>query len=222
MSAIPHLMPATHQILGARALAPSSAASACDEEAIQRASESIRFAGGEWLILESWHYPLRRAVGSHRLYYQASADAPRESLGDVDLDDAGADCLRDARPLLFKTGGRCALVLGRYVFQRWERSHGPWWYRVATRPLGAAPFFLRAWLRDGAPSLHDDPGRADYAFGHLDIERNVLVTSREHADPRLPQYLVYSAAEYGSPWRFDEERTRRVNGMQRSALHDPE
>lgn len=210
----PHLMPA----FPARPLPPPGAIEAADEEPIQRASESLRFTTGEWLVNESWRYPLRRGLACNRLYFQASADAPRESLGDIDLAEAGADSLRDARPLLYRSGGRCALVLGRYVWQRWERSQGPWWYRVGTRPLGAAPFFLRAWLRDRdavLPALRHDPGQAAYVFGHLDLERNVLVTSREHADPNLPQFLVYSAAEYGAPWRFDEERTRRVNGMQR-------
>lgn len=78
-------------------------------------------------------------------------------------------------------------------------------------------FFLRACLREHAPAEALRLPEVPYAFGHLDLERNVLVTSREQPDHRFPQYLVYSAPAYAQPWRFDPERTRRVNGMPRAA-----
>ncbi|HWY26015.1 MAG TPA: hypothetical protein VNX47_13905 [Nevskia sp.] len=196
---------------------------ASDEELIQRSSESLRFPGGEWLIHESWRaapqaartHPQAQQRRHEVLHFQNSTRAPREALGEIALRDAGATTLREAQPQLLRSSSRCALVLGRYVFQRWERAQGPWWYRVTTQPFGAAAFFLRACLREFSEvqlSLPEVP----YGFGHLDLERNVLVTSREQPDRRFPQYLVYSAPAWGSPWQFDAERTRRVNGMPRA------
>lgn len=182
---------------------------------VERASESLRFAGGEWLIRESRRAeaPQHGARGDrHFLCYQQHRQSPREALGEISMREAGAATLRDARPLLLRSAGRCAVVLGRYVFQRWD---GPWWYRVTTAPFGAAAFFLRAWLRDQGEDIGLRLPDVPYGFGHLDLERNVLVTSRERPDPRFPHYLVYSAAAWGSPWQFDPERTRRVNGMPR-------
>jgi len=187
---------------------------------IERASEGLRFPGGEWLIRESRRAetgPGQKARGDrHFLYYQPGSQSPRETLGEICLREAGAAALRGAAPLLLRSASRCAVVLGRYVFQRWDGARGPWWYRATTQPFGAAPFFLRAGLREreGAGCGLRLP-EVDYGFGHLDLERNVLVTSRERPDPRFPHYLVYSAPGWGSPWQFDPERTRRVNGMPR-------
>jgi len=184
---------------------------------VERASENLRFPGGEWLVRESRRaeaLPQGRLRGDrHFLHYQQDRQSPREALGEISMADAGAATLRDAQPLLLRSAGRCALVLGRYVFQRWE---GPWWYRVTTQPFGAAAFFLRAGLRDRGEDVGLRLPEVPYGFGHLDLERNVLVTSRERPDPRFPQYLVYSAPAWGSPWQFDPERSRRVNAMPRS------
>ncbi len=181
----------------------------------QRGAECLRFAGGEWLINESWREPVDGgAVPRQRqhLYFQCSAAAPCEAMGEIGPADAGG-----AAPLLFRSGERCAIVLGRSVFQRWPRAQGPYWYRVTTQPFGAAAFFLRAYLRRHDAAAGAAPGlklpEVPYAFGHLDLERNVLVTSRARADARFPLFLVYSANDYGLPWLFDHERTRRVNGM---------
>ena len=195
---------------------PAATASAADP--VQRSSVCLRFSTGEWLIDESWREPLHdgqhRAEYRRRLYFQHSATAPCEPMGEIAAGPARAAA---ARPLLLRSGERCVIVLDRYVFQRWQRQQGPCWYRVTTQPFGAAALFLRNYLRqrDAAAlrgtglSLPDVP----YDFGHLDIERNVLVTSRRHQDPRLPQFLVYSAPDYGTAWQFDAERTRRVNGI---------
>ncbi len=184
---------------------------------VERASESLRFPGGEWLIRESRRAETMAKQGArgdrHFLHYQRDHQSPREALGEISMIEAGAASLRDTRPLLQRSADRCAVVLGRYVFQRWE---GPWWYRVTTPPFGAAAFFLRAWLRDQGEDVGLRLPEVPYGFGHLDLERNVLVTSRERPDPRFPHYLVYSAPAWGSPWQFDPERTRRVNGMPRS------
>ena len=188
-------------------------------QACQRSAECLRFASGEWLINESWCAPAqdvsRQPAQRQRLYFQRSAAAPSEAMGEV----APAE-VRTAAPLLFRSGERCAIVLGHTVFQRWPRPQGPYWYRVTTQPFGAAAFFLRAYLRqrDGEACAHQPRGslsvpEAPYAFGHLDLERNVLVTCRQRDDARFPLFLVYSAAEYGLAWQFDQERTRRVNGI---------
>lgn len=191
------------------------------EELIPLASDSLRFPGGEWLVRESWRVPPGSAQRPrHFLHYQSATRAPREALGEINLRDSGAPALREAGPLLLRSPGRCALVLGRYVFQRWERPQGPWWYRITTQPFGAAVFFLRVCLRQHQPGLRLP--EVAYAFGHLDLERNVLVTSREQPDSRFPQYLVYSAPAWGEAWRFDAERSRRVNGMPRDPGHDAE
>jgi hypothetical protein len=187
---------------------------------VECASDSLRFPGGEWLTRESRRAEAvaeRRARGErHFLHYQHDRRSPREALGEITLGEAGAATLHQARPLLLRNAGRCAVVLGRYVFQRWERAQGPWWYRVTTQPFGAAPFFLRAGLREQqGPACGLRLPEVDYGFGHLDLERNVLVTCRERPDPRFPHYLVYSATAWGSPWQFDAERSRRVNGMPR-------
>jgi hypothetical protein len=194
-----------------------SLAASHSEDLIPLASDSLRFPGGEWLLRESWRAAPGHAAAlprpRHFLHYQGAAHAPHEALGEISPQDAGAPALREARPLLLRGPGRCALVLGRYVFQRWERPQGPWWHRITTRPFGAAVFFLRACLREHQPAESLRLPELPYAFGHLDLERNVLVTSREQPDRRFPQYLVYSAPLWGEPWRFDAERTRRVNGM---------
>ncbi|HZR35396.1 MAG TPA: hypothetical protein VFA75_08455 [Nevskia sp.] len=183
---------------------------------VERASESLRFPGGEWLIRESRRAATATQRGArgdrHFLCYQQDRLAPREALGEICMREAGAATLREAHPLLLRSAGRCAVVLGRYVFQRWD---GPWWYRATTPPFGAAAFFLRAWLRDQGEDIGLRLPEVPYGFGHFDLERNVLVTSRERPDPRFPHYLVYSAPFWGCPWRFDPERTRRVNGMPR-------
>ena len=184
------------------------------DEPVQRASDCLRFVSGEWLIDESWRDSPRNGSQlprwRHQLYFQHSASAPCEAMGEVAAPGA-------AQPLLFRSGQRCAIVLGHYVFQRWQLPQGPYWYRVTTQPFGAAAFFLRAYLRerdaDAMPGQGLSVPEVPYAFGHLDLERNVLVTGRQQADPRFPQFLVYSAPEYGMAWQFDRERTRRVNGM---------
>ena len=138
-------------------------------------------------------------------------------MGEIAAGDACISGPAATQPILFRSGQRCAIVLGQYVFQRWQSQQGPYWYRVTTQPFGAAAFFLRAYLRerdaDAVPGQGLSVPEVPYAFGHLDLERNVLVTGRQHADPRFPQFLVYSAPEYGLAWQFDRERTRRVNGM---------
>ncbi len=188
---------------------------------IQRSSVCLRFSTGEWLINESWRSTLPGAQARpgyrHRLYFQHSATAPCEPMGEIAAGDGRGAASAAARPLLLRSGERCVIVLDRYVFQRWQRPQGPYWYRVTTQPFGAAAFFLRNYLRqrDAEAARSDGLSLPDvpYAFGHVDIERNVLVTSRQHDDPRFPQFLVYSAPEYGSAWQFDAERSRRVNGI---------
>jgi hypothetical protein len=188
---------------------------------IQRSSECLRFATGEWLIDESWRNAVpgsqRRPEYRRRLYFQNSAVAPCECMGEIAAAGTRAAVPAAARPLLLRSGERCAIVLDHYVFQRWQRPHGPYWYGVTTLPFGAAAFFLRNYLRqrDADAARGDGLNLPDvpYAFGHLDIERNVLVTSRQHDDPRFPQFLVYSAPDYGTAWQFDAERSRRVNGI---------
>lgn len=205
-------------------MSPAASSASPSEELVQRHGESLRFPGGEWLIHESWRAPTpatRNQAAHESLYFQNATSAPREALGDISLREAGASSLRDARPRLLRGGERCALVLGRYVFQRWQRPQGPWWYRVTTAPFDAAAFFLRAWLRE-FEDVHLSLPQVPYGFGHLDLERNVLVTSRERPDPRFPQYLVYSAPAWGNPWQFDAERTRRVNGMPREPRRAPQ
>ncbi|MFI4979535.1 MAG: hypothetical protein ACHQIO_04250 [Nevskiales bacterium] len=184
-------------------------------EPVQRTSVCQRFIGGEWLIDEAWRdYTRGRPESRHRLYYQPTVTAPCEAMGEIAADDVPAAMVR---PQLSRSGERCVIVFGRHVFQRWPTRQGPYWYRVTTQPFGAAPFFLRDYLRrrhadaTGNPGLN--PPDVPYVFGHVDIERNVLVTSREHADPRFPQFLVYSAPGYSQPWQFDIERTRRANGI---------
>jgi hypothetical protein len=186
-------------------------------EVVQHSSESLRFRSGEWLLLERWRDPRRPQARSERLYFQRSGTAPREALGEIAAAEAGAASLHMAEPELLCSGSRCAVVLGQYVFQRWERPQGPYWYRATTRPFGAAAFFLRTYWCQRQPRGSADRGLSlpemAYAFGHLDLERNVLVTRQSRSDRRFPQFLVYSAQTYGTPWSFDAERTRRVNGI---------
>ena len=191
-------------------------------EAAQHSSESLRFAGGEWLLLERWRDPRRPQAHRLQLHFQRGSAAPREALGEIAAAELGTSSLHAAEPELLCSGGRCAVVLGQYVFQRWERAAGPYWYRATTRPFGAAAFFLRAYWCKREPRGAADRGlslpEVPYAFGHLDLERNVLVTRQTQGDRRFPQFLVYSAAAWGTPWAFDAERTRRVNGIN-AAMH---
>ena len=212
------------QILQASTAAPIPPAATTDsvvEDAVPRSSECLRFVTGEWLIDECWREAA--AGGRHhirhrrRLYFQRSAASPCEAMGEIAASEAGSPVTGAMRPLLFRSGERCAIVLGQIVFQRWQRQQGPYWYRAITQPFGAAAFFLRSYLKErDADALAHSLNLPDvaYDFGHIDLERNVLVTCRQLADPRFPQFLVYSAAEYGVAWQFDTERTRRVNGIQ--------
>lgn len=210
MSSVPAL-----QSITTRPTPPAAATATPIQEPVRRTSVCLRFTGGEWLIDEAWReYTHGRPETRHRLYFQHNATAPCEPMGEIAAGDAAAAMVR---PQLLRSGERCVVIFGRYVFQRWPMRQGPYWYRVTTQPFGAAPFFLRDYLRrrdiDATGSLGLNLPDVPYAFGHVDLERNVLVTSREHADPRFPQFLVYSAPGYGQPWQFDIERTRRANGM---------
>jgi len=207
------------QSIAAAPIPPAATSHSIVEDPFPRTSECLRFVTGEWLINECWREAA--AGGRHhvrhrrRLYFQRSATAPCEAMGEIAASGASAP-LTGTRPLLFRSGERCAIVLGQLVFQRWQRQQGPYWYRVMTQPFGAAAFFLRNYLKErDTDALTHSPSLPDvaYEFGHVDLERNVLVTCRQQADPRFPQFLVYSAAEYGLAWQFDAERTRRVNGI---------
>ena len=199
----------------------AAAGSSSVADPVQRSSECLRFTTGEWLIDESWRDIVpggqRRPEYRRRLYFQNSATAPCESMGEIAACGVRATMPAAARPLLLRSGERCVIVLDHYVFQRWQRQQGPYWYRATTLPFGAAAFFLRNYLlqRDADAACGDGLSLPDvpYEFGHVDIERNVLVTSRQHDDPRFPQFLVYSAPDYGTAWQFDAERSRRVNGI---------
>jgi len=213
--------PQTLHSAAAAVAVQSATAGATAEDCVQRASECLRFITGEWLINESWrdstpgsrHSPRVR----HRLYFQRSATAPCEAMGEIAAGDACHAAAAPLPPLLFRSGERCAIVFGHTVFQRWQGQQGPYWHRVTMQPFGAAAFFLRRYLKQmdaDALSAHGlSLPEIPYDFGHLDLERNVLVTCRRQADPRVPQFLVYSAPDYGLAWQFDAGRTRRVNGM---------
>ncbi len=210
--------------LSAAAASISPSATAMDSiaaDSVQRASECLRFITGEWLIDESWREPLPGSRHSsrirHRLYFQRSAAAPCEAMGEIADGDACPAAAATAPPRLFRSGERRAIVFGHSVFQRWQRQQGPYWYRVTTQPFGAAAFFLRSYLKQTDADATMGHGlslpEVPYDFGHVDLERNVLVTCRQQADPRFPQFLVYSAPDYGLAWQFDAGRTRRVNGI---------
>ena len=215
------LSPQLPQSAAAALASPSATASAIAADSVQRASECLRFITGEWLINESWRDPLPGSRHSsrirHRLYFQCSATAPCEAMGEIAACDACPTAAAPAPPRLFRSGERRAIVLGRAVFQRWQRQQAPYWYRVTTQPFGAAAFFLRSYLKQTDADATMGHGLSlpeiPYDFGHLDLERNVLVTCRQQADPRFPQFLVYSSPDYGVAWQFDAGRTRRVNGM---------
>ena len=212
------------QAIAAASIPPAAPMDSVVADTVPRTSECLRFVTGEWLINECWREATAagrsRPTHRRRLYFQRSAAAPCEAMGEIAACEAGAPVMGAMRPLLFRSGERCAIVLGPVVFQRWQRQQGPYWCRVMTQPFGAAAFFLRSYLKErDTDALAHSLSLPDvaYDFGHIDLERNVLVTCRQQADPRFPQFLVYSAAEYGLAWQFDAERTRRVNGIRRQA-----
>ena len=202
-------------------LVQPATAGAMGGDSIQRSSECLRFITGEWLINESWRDALPGSRNPsrvrHRLYFQRSATAPCEAMGEIAASDTSPAAAAKSPPLLFRSGERRAIVFGHTVFQRWQGQQAPYWYRVTTQPFGAAAFFLRSYLKqkDAEAALGHGLSLPEipYDFGHVDLERNVLVTCRRLADPRFPQFLVYCAPEYGVAWQFDGERTRRVNGI---------
>ena len=153
-----------------------------------------------------------------RLYFQESASAPPEIIRDMGLGKES--------PLLFRSGDHIALVFGsHYILQRWNGRDGPYWVKHNTNPDLTASIFLRTFLKPGDPRI-GDPNEGSspwwsgvpkpevpFAFDHIDLDKNVLVTRRESSDTLFPQFLVYSATEYKLWWCFDLERTRAANGL---------
>jgi len=115
------------------------------------------------------------------------------------------------------------LRIGSHIFLRWPRKEGPYWCHETTATNAAASIYLRSFLpfgdsRIAVPSENDtlkwfETPRPDvpYAFDHIDLGQNVLVTKRDSLENIFPMFLIYSATQYGFPLEFDIERTRDAN-----------
>lgn len=177
------------------------------------------------MINESFLSLGRDSVRHNRLFFQQSVSAPREVLGEIIEENAAPISLHASAPKLIRAGDRTALLLGNHLFQRWLRGSNPYWYQASTSPDPAASMFLRSFLPVSDPHVSTraastvrgwfDIPRPEmtYVFHHIDLDQNVFTTRRETSEAAFPEFLVYSARQYGFPWRFDIERTRSANHL---------
>jgi hypothetical protein len=189
-------------------------------------TETVSLPGGEILTTESFltlssHDSFRRL----KLFFQKNASSQRETVIEFLVEGAAPISLRSDAPQLFTSGDRTALRIGSHIFLRWPRKAGPYWHHETTAPNAAASIYLRSFLsssdsRIAVPSGNNtlkwfETPKPDvpYAFDHYDFEQNVLVTKRDTPENTFPEFLVYSANQYGFPWGFDIERTRNANSF---------
>lgn len=191
----------------------------------EKAAETLTLSTGEILTNESFLSVGRDSVQTNKLFFQQSASSPRESLGEIIEEDAAPLSLHNANPQLQRSRDRVTLIMGSHIFQRWLREGGPYWYHASTNPNPAASVFLRSFLKPGDSRIAIPSGRGfrgwfdiprlevPYAFDRIDLDQNVLVTHRNSSDATFPEFLVYSAVQYGFTWCFDIERTRSANHL---------
>jgi hypothetical protein len=192
----------------------------------EKATDTVSLPTGEILTNESFLSVGRDSVRHNNLFFQQSASSPREALGEIIEENAAPLSLHRAAPKLLRSGDRTALLIGTNIFQRWLRKGGPYWYHATTGPDPAASVFLRSFVPSGDSRISTSAGRSvrgwfdiwrpdvPYAFDHIDLDQNVLVTRRDSPDTTFPGLLVYSALQYGFTWRFDIERTRSANHLE--------
>ena len=200
--------------------------SSCSPSQTEKFIETVSLPSGEVLTNESFLSLGRDSVRHNRLFFQQTAASPRELLGESIEEDAAPLSLRASKPFLQRTQDRTALIIGSHVFQRWLRKEGPYWYHLTTNPNPAASVFLRAFLPAGDPRIprsspigirgwFDVPKpEVRYRFDRIDLDQNVLFTRRDSPDTTFPEFLVYSARQYGFTLSFDIERTRTANHHQ--------
>lgn len=200
--------------------------SSCSPAQTEKATDTLALPTGEILTNESFLSLGRDSVRHNKLYFQQDASLPRELLSETIEEDAAPLSLHAAKPQIQTSRDRTALLLGPYFFQRWLRKEGPYWYHTTTNPDAAASVFLRSFLQPGDPLISSATAgnirgwfdilkpEVSYVFDHIDLDKNVLVTRRNSPDAAFPEFLVYSALQYGSTLRFDIERTRSANHLE--------
>lgn len=198
--------------------------SGCSEQR-EKKKESIALPTGEIVTNESYLYvAFRDAVSINKLFFQWNASSPREFMGKLVEDYRDRISLHETVPQIYKNGDRTALIIGSNIFERWTDRQKPYWYHTKSKPDQDAKAFLRSFLKagDSRISVPDEIGQhwfitsqteTPYAFDHIDLEQNILTTRRDSPDSTLPEFIIYSAVEYGFPWRFDIERTRNANKL---------
>jgi hypothetical protein len=181
--------------------------------------ETFAFPGGEIITNES---QTNDVYSANHLFYQPSPFALRQSLGEVDQEESPIS-LRESKPLILRDGNRMAIVIGAHVFET-RAQHGTlYWDEMTTKPDAVVMNFLIPFLKPDDPSVANgipldvegyfNKSQVNYVFDHLDLDQNVLVTRLKTRDTTFPQFLVYSAPQYGFPLVFDLERTRTANNL---------
>ena len=198
----------------------------CAPQRVEEATDTVTLPGGAVLTNTTYVTLEDHRIRHNELSYQEHASAGTETIAHLmDLYAGPPLSLRNPEPRIYQTGDRTTIGLDRYALQRWMMKDGPYWYRVETNPDQVASVFLRSFMKAG-DVVADTPRRtesgayevsgaaAEYVFDRYDPNGNALITRRKSAAGVFPDYLVYSATQYGFPWRFALELTRTAAGLQ--------
>jgi len=212
------------------------AAMAGENSPAQTVIETVTLPTGEVIMNES---KSDDDYCSNRLFYQASAAAPQEWLGEITQENSVIS-LHEPKPVILREGDRLALIIGAYVFEREEKQGKYRWGTVSTNPNAVALNFVRTAVGLGDSRFMDRGPFASYGYvyDHLDLGQNILVTrykdakntklrsraKRAEGSPAAgsavrkspPEFLIYSASQFGQPLTFDLARTRAINGLPQS------
>jgi hypothetical protein len=194
-----------------------------------RASEQKVFPGGEILTGDSWvSSGWRGSDFDNQLYFQKTDSSPQEKLGGTLRGDWRSHTLPINRAKLVRAKGFLLLVVvGTHIFQHSILKGKSDWLEITWMPDEGAVAFLGSFAEPHDPPLAVETVQPNlaYAFDHIDVDQNLLITKRVIPDDRLPLYLVYSSVTYNQPavkppgildefdWNFDLERTRIINGL---------
>ncbi len=179
-------------------------------------TEKVTLPGGEIVSNETTPAGWKSAA-HNKIFFQRNPSSPREEVGDAwDLELTVPISLNNPIPQVFADGDHVTLAFEFYVFQRNATKHGVSWSRQDTKPDYNASSFIRSLLPTSNPLLANagsGPLHVPYVFERFEVKENVLITRCADPNPALPRFLIYSVVSYGSPWNFDQARTRKANNL---------
>ena len=184
-----------------------------DEETEKQVLET-----GDTLLNETYMVKGKDTIRVNKYSLQFARTGETEFVAQVFGDDGLLR--RNSNLKVVKEGERLALIVGRHVFKRWRRGDKPWWYAWAVGINRDVADYVRALSARDAnlPDPFNDEGmfrrrlrEFPYRVETCDLMNNILVASKTHPNPALPEHLVYSSKRYDFPWNFDPRRTHEMN-----------